>query len=158
MRIRSSLPASISRQPATDPGTRCPVPLPGFLDVARMAANAKRDCGDSSSRTIRRQCHRHYLQPLRCGNPHHIRGDRSTLVRWLGASRTCGQISSHNWLLKQNGQLIGYAHAAPWKTRSAYRFRWKSPYMSPQATYATGLVRCSTVISSRSYRRQHRSS
>jgi L-amino acid N-acyltransferase YncA len=31
--------------------------------------------------------------------------------------------SSLPWLVaEQNGQIVGYAYAAPWKTRSAYRF------------------------------------
>jgi len=37
-----------------------------------------------------------------------IEGARSASLPWL--------------LAEENGEVVGYAHAAPWKTRSAYRF------------------------------------
>ncbi|MFP8965536.1 arsinothricin resistance N-acetyltransferase ArsN1 family B [Pokkaliibacter sp. CJK22405] len=37
--------------------------------------------------------------------------------------RTSGHPATHPWLVATiNEQLIGYAYATPWKTRSAYRF------------------------------------
>ncbi len=40
-------------------------------------------------------------------------------------ARRIGDVQSASlpWLVaEENGQIVGYAHAAPWKTRSAYRF------------------------------------
>jgi len=40
------------------------------------------------------------------------------------------------WLVAENGQgIVGYAYAAPWKARDAYRFAVESTiYLAPEAT------------------------
>jgi phosphinothricin acetyltransferase len=42
--------------------------------------------------------------------------------------------STHPWLLADDGEVVGYAHAYPWKTRSAYRHTVESGvYLRPDA-------------------------
>jgi L-amino acid N-acyltransferase YncA len=63
---------------------------------------------------------------------------RSASLPWLVAEEDC--------------QIIGYAHAAPWKTRTAYRFSVEiTVYLIPERVGQGGDRRC-TVISSRSFR------
>lgn len=59
----------------------------------------------------------------------------------VSADAMCQRIQRVNdamlpWLvLEHNGQLIGYAYAAPWKERSAYRFAVEiSVYLAPEQT------------------------
>ena len=70
--------------------------------------------------------------PLRSRDRHHLRGRRrSRRPRWRSASATSRRTLP--WLVaEEQGAILGYAYATPWKARSAYRFSVETTvYVAP---------------------------
>ena len=67
-----------------------------------------------------------------------------------------GRSASLPWLIAEtSGQLTGYAYAAPWRERSAYRFSVESTiYVAPEcvgrgisaSSYTVSLSRCCSLL------------